>query len=301
MFEIVTLGLLAWFLWMFAKQHFIYTTREKGRIHPEHMDIMAQLQKQFNMILVALGNQAAKKQTVSYQAAKAEKEMARKLRMAGLETAAEQGRFFLIRVVSSVTGPLLGLCGYTVLPAYYATLLMLTCSAIGIVAPMLWLRGKILNRTEDIQRELPLLLDLTNLGTSAGWDVAASLEKVIDALAVEFPSHPLIKEFRRAKWLTASGYTWREALERLGKKLDNDSVRRATLALTQALKQGGDRSSQLEGIADDAQRTYYGELDKRLASLPVKAIFVTMLLMMSYFVILLSPAAVGIKRSLTGV
>jgi pilus assembly protein TadC len=226
--------------------------------------------------------------------------MSKKLQAAGLESPVEQGRFFLIRTVCAILGPGLGLTGYHYLPTYYATLLMITCSAIGLVTPILWLKGKTSGRNEDIQRELPLVLDLTNLGTSAGWDVAASLERVIDVLYKEFPNHPLLKEFKRARWLTASGYTWEEALDRVSKRLVLDSVRRSTLALGQAMKQGGDRTSQLEGIAEDAQRNYYAELDKRLATLPVKVLLITMGLMIAYFIIILAPAAVQIKRILFG-
>lgn len=71
------------------------------------------------------------------------------------------------------------------------------------------------------------------------------------------------------------------------------------MALGQAIRQGGDRSKQLEGIAEDAQRVYYGELDKRLAALPVKALLATMMLMMAYFIILLAPAVVQIKNSVS--
>jgi hypothetical protein len=121
---------------------------------------------------------------------------------------------------------------------------------------------------------------------------------VIDSLYSEFPKHPLIRELKRARWLAASGYTWEEALKRAGNKLNNDTVKRTTMALGQAIRQGGDRSKQLEGIAEDAQRVYYGELDKRLAALPVKALLATMMLMIAYFVILLAPAVVQIKTSI---
>ena len=278
----------------------LIVSRELGRFSNAPQDIYTQLAQQYRLILQALGSRQGKKQTVSYQAAKAEREMSKKLQAAGLESPVEQGRFFLIRTVSAIGGPGLGLIGYNYLPTYYATILMLTCSAIGLVTPILWLKSKTSGRNEEIQRELPLVLDLTNLGTSAGWDVAASLERVIDVLHKEFPDHPLLKEFKRARWLTASGYTWEEALDRVSKRLVLDSVRRSTLALGQAMKQGGDRTSQLEGIAEDAQRNYYSELDKRLATLPVKVLLITMGLLVAYFIIILAPAAVQIKRILFG-
>lgn len=274
----------------------LYLARELGRFSKEPQDVYSQLAEQYRLILAGLGSRSEKKQTVSYQAAQAEKEMTKKLREAGLESPVEQGRFVLIRATCSIGCPVIGMMMYLYLPAYYATIFTLMLTAVGLLVPMFWLNSRAGSRLEDIQRELPLVLDLTNLGTSAGWDTAASLERVIDALSKEFPDHPLLKELRRARWLTASGYTWDEALERVAKRLSSDSVRRCTLALSQAMRQGGDRTSQLEGIAEDAQRSYYAALDKRLAKLPVKVLLVTLGLMVAFFLIILSPAAVQVKR-----
>jgi len=296
---LIALGFVGWFSWMFI-QHQLNIARELGRFQSEPIDLVGQVRQQFNVFLAQVGGRKQAREKMRYQMAKADKDMARKLQQAGLESVVEQGRYFLLRIVSFTAGPILGASTYLVLPPYYATLSTLALSAAGILIPIFWLSGRIRRRTEDIQRELPLFLDLTTLGTTAGWDLAAAVEKVIDALYAEFPEHPLFKELRRARWLTSSGYTWTEVLDRVGRKLDNDSVRRATLALTQAMKQGGDRSSQLEGIAQDAQRAYYAGLDKRLAGLPVKIVLLTMVLMMSYFLILLAPAVVQVKRTVFG-
>ncbi len=293
----ITLGFIGWFSWMYV-EHRAGLEREMGRFNAEQGDFYISVNRRLNSLLESLGGRRKKKASIGYQASKAERDMTKKLQAAGLESAIEQGRFILIRIVCAVGGPTLGALGYLYIPAYYATILTLMTSAAGILVPIFWLKNKILNRNEEIQRELPLVLDLVNLGTSAGWDVAASFERVIDALFEEFPEHPLIKELKRARWLTSSGYTWNEALIRVSQRMANDSVRRTTLSVGQAIKQGGDRRKQLEGIAEDAQRIYYSELDKRLAQLPVKSILITMLLMVAYFIILLAPAAVKVKNIL---
>jgi hypothetical protein len=277
-----------------------YVGRELGRFRDDGGEVLGEASRYFDRLVRLFGRKFGRKQDLSMgaQASKGERDMAQKLADAGLEGAAEQGKFFLFRTLSYLVFPLIGASGYLFLIPYYATILTLICSAAGILMPMFWLKGKIVGRTEEIQRELPLVLDLTNLGTSAGWDVSSSLERVIDSLYSEFPKHPLIRELKRARWLAASGYTWEEALKRAGNKLNNDTVKRTTMALGQAIRQGGDRSKQLEGIAEDAQRVYYGELDKRLAALPVKALLATMMLMIAYFVILLAPAVVQIKTSI---
>jgi len=243
--------------------------------------------------------QAGKSMMISQMSAK-EKEKQKKLRNAGLETAQAQAKYIIFKVACLLGFPLLGSMAYFQLPLYYANLAMVCATGTGLAVPLLWLNGQARRRTEDIQRELPLVLDLTNLGTSAGWDLASSLERVIDALYPEYPNHPLIKELKKARWSAASGYTWEESLERVADKLNNDTVRRTTLALSQAIKQGGDRSKQLESIAQDAQRIYYAELDKRLASLPAKALLVTMMLMCGFFGILMTPVVTGIKNSFGG-
>lgn len=276
-------------------------SRELGRFRANGGQVMGEANRFFDKIVAALGNKFGKKQdySVGAQAKQGAKDASRSLVDAGLESTSEQGKFFLLRTVSYIACPIVGASSYLFMIPYYATITTLLFSGAGILVPMFWLKGRIAGRVEEIQRELPLVLDLTNLGTSAGWDVSSSLERVIDSLYSEFPKHPLIRELKKARWLAASGYTWEEALRRAGTRLNNETVKRTTMALGQAIRQGGDRSKQLEGIAEDAQRVYYGELDRRLAALPVKALLATMMLMIAYFVILLAPAVVQIKNTTT--
>ena len=85
----------------------------------------------------------------------------------------------------------------------------------------------------------------------------------------------------------------------VARRLKEDAVSRVTLSLMQAIEQGGDRSEQLTGIAEDAQRTYYAVLDKRLARIPFKALMITMILFLTYFAILLSPAILGVLETVS--
>lgn len=259
-----------------------------------------ELSRFFNGFAGKFAKQQSNQLTISAQISKKEKDRQKKLKGAGLESAQAQAKYMIFKTVSLIGFPLLGSVAYLHLQLYYANLLMVFATGSGLLLPMFWLSTRTKKRTEDIQRELPLVLDLTNLGTSAGWDVASSLERVVDALYPEFQDHPLIKELKRARWKAASGYTWEESLEGVAQKLNNDTVRRTTLALSQAIKQGGDRSKQLESIAQDAQRIYYSELDRRLAALPAKALLVTMMLMFGFFGLLMTPVVTGIKESLGG-
>lgn len=224
-----------------------------------------------------------------------DREVKRKLKEAGLETLSDQGRFVLIRIACYSLWPVITIFAWINFRTYYANVTTIFSLALLVLIPELWLSRKTHNRKEQIRRELPLVIDLTNLATSAGWDVSSALEKVIDSLSVEFPNHPLIKELRKARWLATSGYTWEEALDRVAKKLDDDTVSRVSEALALALDKGGDRSLQLSGIAQDAQRTYYAAIDKRFAAIPVKALIITVVLFLTYFCILLAPAMVNVQ------
>ena len=294
--EITLFGLIAgvWLGWMYLDRR-IFLSKEKQRLQLSRVsDSKKESRSRFANVYRNLGKKREEQDKLS----KSQQDLEKKLKEAGLDNEEERGKYFLIRALAFVIGPGIGLSGYFVLPTYYATVMLLFVSIISLCVPIAWLKIKKAQRLEDLQRELPLLLDLVNLGTSAGWDVSASLERVVDALYVEFPGHPLMHEFKRAVWATSTGITWNEALSRISTRLENDSVRRSTLALGQAIKQGGDRSGQLEGIAADAQRSYQSALDKRLAALPVKAILITLMLMCSYFLMLLAPAAIQIKNNL---
>lgn len=291
---VVVLGVLAWRGAAIQRLH----QRELGRFAAVAPVEDLSWEKKLDRWFETLGRRLAAKKTVQIHNKHTDKNMNDRLRTAGLETISDQGKFLFIRLICFIAWFFVVAIAWSNFSTYYATVASVFSIGLLILAPYLWLSRKSKGRLEDIQRELPLVIDLTNLATSAGWDVAAALERVIDALAVEFPKHPLIKELKRARWLATSGYTWGEALERVAKKLNEDSVTRVTLALVQAMEQGGDRSSQLGGIADDAQRTYYSSLDKRLASIPVKALIIMVILFLTYFVMLLAPAATKLGDSI---
>jgi len=216
-----------------------------------------------------------------------------------LDGASEKGRYVVVRLLCYGIWPFVAIIAWTNFTTYYATVTTIFSAAFALVLPHLWLKKRVLYRQEEIRRELPLFVDLVNLATSAGWDMSAALDKIIEALGTEFPAHPLFRELRRARSLAASGYTWGEALAQVSARLNDATVNRVTVSLTQAMEQGGDRSQQLLGIAEDAQRTYYRTLDKRLAGVPLKALIITMVLFLTYFTILLAPAAVGISDTVS--
>jgi Flp pilus assembly protein TadB len=272
--------------------------RELGRFSATIVHEEVSFEKKIDRWFEMLGRRVLARKSVKASAQLAEKNMNEQLKMAGLESVTDQGKFLLVRLLCYLSWPIIALIAWRQFPAYYATVTSIFSFAIVVIAPHLYLSRKSIGRIEDIQRELPLVIDLTNLATSAGWDVGAAFENVIDALAPEFPKHPLFKELKRARWLANSGYTWQEALDRVSKKLNDDTVTRVSAALVQAIDQGGDRSQQLSGIADDAQRTYYAALDKRLAAVPVKALIIMVILFLTYFVVILAPALVGITNTL---
>jgi Flp pilus assembly protein TadB len=287
---VIMAGVVLWLSGMAIMQRSA-VSRELGRFNSETTSVVGDITTQFDQVAQYLADRTESDDTSKTT------ERERKYYDAGLETAAAQGRFLVFRLACYVIGPAAGATSYFYFLPYYATIFTLFTTVIGLAIPFMLIKSRTAIKREDIQRELPLLLDLTNLGTSAGWDVSSSLERVCDALYAEMPNHPLIREMRRARHLTASGYTWDEALSTISQRLGNENFRRTALALGQAIKQGGNRTSQLDGIAMDAQRLYYTDLDKRLAGLPVKAILVTMVLMIAYFLILMAPVVVQILQN----
>jgi len=292
-FYITLAFLFAWLFYDFVGQN-LFSVNEMARFD-ETKNTPDFFRSVWFGFLSALGKRAELNQREKADL-EVEREVQRRLREAGLESSIERGGYVLLKMLSYLSGPVIGGISYLYLIPYYATVLTILLSIIGLLFPIFWLKARAKSRDEDIQRELPLLVDLTNLGTSAGWDLSVALERAIDILAEKFPGHPLMREFKRARLLASTGYTWDESLARVANTLSNDAVRRCTLALSQALRQGGDRTRQLDGIAEDAQRIYYAELDKRLAQMPVKAVIVTMVLMLSYLMIVLSPAVVQVKQ-----
>lgn len=258
------------------------------------------LDKKIDRFFDSLGKRFVKQSDKKNQAKQKDRDMNEKLRQAGFEAVGDQAKFALVRLVCYGSWPIMMGFAWFNFSTYYATVSSVFSFAFVVLAPHLLLSRKALHRRESIQRELPLVIDLTNLATSAGWDISVALERVVGALGDEYPGHPLINELKRAKWLASSGYTWSEGLDLVVRRLNDDTVTRVAKALIQAMEQGGDRSEQLGGIAQDAQRSYYATLDKRLAAIPVKSLVITMMLFLTYFVVLLAPAGVGIQSSFLG-
>ena len=289
-------GFLLMFCWMVGVRRQT-ALRERSRLSGKRLSFVGSVNHQIDLVASSLVTKEGDSQLKTSEDLRGGDVKVRQLYEAGLESTTSQGKYLMFKIGSLVASVALGAVTYLYWSTYYATVFTLFSTMAGIVVPMIWLKVRTGRRTESILRELPLLLDLTNLGTSAGWDVSSSLERVIDALYVQMPDHVLIKEMKRARWLIASGYTWDEALKSVSHRISDDNVRRTCLALGQAIKQGGDRTSQLEGIATDAMRIYHSELDKRLAALPVYTVLLSMGLMISYFLIIMGPSVLALKNS----
>ncbi len=296
--SVITFSAIFYVGWQAFLRH-QHRTRELVRFHRPNTQLETlQVNKKLDKFLEQLGRRFGLLMGTSMTQTQKDREMGAKLRSAGLESMSDQGRYILIRMSSYICWPIVASVAWMHFTPYYATVTSIFTFAFVVLAPHLWLSRKALQRKEEIQRELPLVIDLTNLATSAGWDTSVALEKVIDSLVPEFPNHPLLRELKRARWLVQSGYTWGEALDRVGKKIGDETVTRVTSALEQAMDKGGDRSAQLGGIAADAQRGYYAALDKRLAAIPVKALVITIVLFLTYFTVLLAPSMVGVISSM---
>ncbi|MCC6219892.1 MAG: type II secretion system F family protein [Deltaproteobacteria bacterium] len=300
MFEGLIVAVICLWMCSYFVQGECLTFRELGRFKLSSAESVGggwgeNLEKWFEMLGKAFGKSGSVR---NESVLTLYEDMEAKMREAGLEKASDHGRFVLIRLGCYLSWPLLVIFACFNFSTYYASVTAIFGFAFVVVMPHLFLSRKIVGRKEDIQRELPLVVDLTNLATSAGWDISVALDKVVEAVALEYPRHPLIKELRKAHWLAQRGYTWSEALEWVAKRLrEEESVSRVMFALIQAMEHGGDMTQALAGIAQDSERSYYAGLDKRLAAVPGKALVITMVLFLCYFAILLAPAATGLRGS----
>jgi Flp pilus assembly protein TadB len=216
-----------------------------------------------------------------------------KLRAAGFDSGANKTVLIALRILACVSWLLAVISAWKNMPRHY-TLVVAICGLIGLV----WLHNLYVNRLTAtrrllINRELPLLVNLVNTGISIGWNVPTAIGRVTDALVKEYPFHPLIGELKRACWLTTTGYTWPEALERVERRICEDSVSRTCRAFALSLLKGGDRSGQLEKTAEDAWRNYASAVDRQLMAVPVQAFMVIFLLCLVSLALLIFPGAIG--------
>jgi len=219
-----------------------------------------------------------------------------RLLVAGVSAKVGPEEFVVMQGVGLGGGVLLGLLlgkasGYT---GFGLLRIAVILAAIGLFAPVAWLRRKQDERQSSIRRDLPDVLDLLAISVEAG----VGFEGAIEVVTRHFDS-PLATEFARTLQEMELGLPRREALQNLKRRTEVPELSNFVLILVQADALGMPIGRVLRTQATEMRLKRRQWAREKAARLPVKILLpLTLFILPALFVVILGPAAMSISQNL---
>jgi tight adherence protein C len=161
---------------------------------------------------------------------------------------------------------------------------------LGFFGPDAWLKRKIDERSTNMLRALPDVLDLLVISVEAGLGFDSALSRVVSTVP-----GPLSEEFFRMLQETRVGVSRRDAMRHLMERTDLDELRSFILAMIQAEAFGVTISRVLRVQADEMRVKRRQRAQEKAFAAPVKLVFpLVFCIFPSLFIVLLGPAAISI-------
>lgn len=156
--------------------------------------------------------------------------------------------------------------------------------------PPLIVAFKASERKIDIERGLPDVLDMMNMGVSQGLTVPQSLKRISREIAV---AHPALAEELRIIDHQAEVGNLPQALRNFGQRIDSPEINSFTSLLVQSESTGTSISKALTEYSDSIRASLKERADARANAASFQLLFpVALFLMPSVFLFLLGPAIV---------
>jgi len=185
------------------------------------------------------------------------------------------------------------LAGSNVLVVLFGALCL---GALGWVGPTFWLKRRAANRLQQIDHEIPELVDLLVTAVEGGLGFGGSLE-----LAVRSLEGPLGEELRLALQEQSLGLTTNAALQNMLDRVDTLSVRSFVQAIVQGESLGVSVGKILRDLAREMRSRRRQAAEERAHKAGTKIIFpVAVCIFPALFVVALGPMVIYLARTLGG-
>lgn len=162
--------------------------------------------------------------------------------------------------------------------------------------PSIVIRRKGAARLDDIERQLPELIDLLIATIEAGMGFAASLNLVSQRM-----EGALGDELRLAMQQQSLGITMQQALDDMGQRVDCASVRAFVRTAGRGESLGVSIGPVLRELSADERRRRRQVAKEKMQKAPVKMLFPLMFLIMpALMIVLMFPAAYSLMQNLKG-
>jgi len=219
-----------------------------------------------------------------------------RLLVAGVSAKVGPEEFVVLQGVGLGAGVLFGLLlgklsGYT---GFGLIRLALILAAMGVFAPVAWLRRKQDERHASIRKDLPDVLDLLAISVEAG----VGFEGAMEVVTSHFDG-PLATELARTLQEMELGLPRREALQNLKRRTEVPELSNFVLILVQADALGMPIGRVLRTQAVEMRLKRRQWAREKAARLPVKILLpLTVFILPALFVVILGPAAMSIAKNL---
>jgi tight adherence protein C len=174
----------------------------------------------------------------------------------------------------------------------FGPILLLTLG-VGIYLPLLWVRGRVRRRQDDIRRSLPYALDLLTLSVEAGLDFTQAMTRIVkklgdSALAVELGQ--TVRDIHLGRPRV-------QALRDLSRRVDLSELNSIVGALIQADELGSSLGPILRIQADQLRVRRSQAAEKLAMEAPVKILLPLILFIFpTIFIMIFGPIALRLLR-----
>jgi tight adherence protein C len=198
------------------------------------------------------------------------------------------------RVMATVLLPVVALPIATGFGSLLGPLILLTTGVAGWLFPAMVIRSRGARRLNEIDRELPDLIDLLTATIEAGMGFAASL----DLMATRFKG-ALGEELRLTQQQQKLGVSNEQALRDMVERCDTGSMRSFVRTLRTAESLGVSIGPSMRELAQDVRRRRRQNAEEKMRKAPIKQLFpLIFLIFPSLLMLVMYPAAYSLIHQL---
>jgi tight adherence protein C len=212
---------------------------------------------------------------------------------AGLYTLTPK-RFVGYRVIAAICVPaamvwLTAAIGY---PVVVSVLALVLGGLVGWVTPLVIVRSRAERRAEEVEQELPELIDLLVVTVEAGMGFTGSMQ--IASTRIE---GPLGDELRLAMQEQNMGLSMDESLRNMLERCETPSMRAFVRSILQGETLGVSIGQIMRNLAEEMRKRRRGHAEERAQRAPIKILFpLIFLIFPAMFIVLLGPAVYALAK-----
>lgn len=174
--------------------------------------------------------------------------------------------------------------------------LAVASGGLGVIGPVMWLRGRATRRRLAVERALPDFLDLVVVSVEAGLGFEGAVARI-----AERAEGPLAAEFRRVLADQNLGATRRQALQSMQQRCPAPGIGSLVAAILQAEQTGMGIGQVLRAQGDRLRIRRRQRAEESAMKAPIKMLFpLVFFIFPSLFVVVLGPAVLSLMRSFGG-